>query len=360
MRVTQTFLAGVASELPSRQRTSDAVADGRLAPELADELDIAEVAVSEGAAPAELAAAAARTALIRAGTPAAAVRLVLHADVWYQGQDLWAPASYVQRVAVGNRCPAVEVRQLSNGGMVSLELGARVLATCPPGAAAVLTTGDVFHEPGFDRWHSDPGTVYGDSGTAAVLSTEDGFASLLSVVTVSDPELEGMHRGDDPFGTEPFSVRKPLDLRHQQRAFLSSAGATGTVARVAAGQQEAVEQALKDADLTFAEIDWFVLPHFGKRRLRAGYLVRWGIHEANTTWRWARTIGHLGAGDQFAGLDHLVSSGLLRAGAHCLLAGVGAGFSWSAAVVRVDRVPRWPAQRDSGGFPAGPVSMNCP
>jgi 3-oxoacyl-[acyl-carrier-protein] synthase-3 len=46
-------------------------------------------------------------------------------------------------------------------------------------------------------------------------------------------------------------------------------------------------------------------------------------------------VGHLGAGDQFAGLAHLVDTGLLHLGQTCVLVGIGAGFSWTVAVLEV-------------------------
>ncbi|MEZ3183138.1 3-oxoacyl-ACP synthase, partial [Streptomyces pimonensis] len=48
-----------------------------------------------------------------------------------------------------------------------------------------------------------------------------------------------------------------------------------------------------------------------------------------------------GAGDPFAGLDHLVTSGALGPGDTCMLFGVGAGFSWSCAVVEILNAPSW-------------------
>lgn len=145
------------------------------------------------------------------------IHLVLHANTYHQGHDLWAPASYVQRMAVGNSCLSLEVRQLSNGGMAALELAASHLLSVPSRHSALITTGDRFCLPGFDRWNTDPGTVCGDGGTALVLSARDGFARIRSLVTVSDPALEGMGRGTDPFSDAP-SRRGPRSVsRHTVR-----------------------------------------------------------------------------------------------------------------------------------------------
>ncbi|MFC1402693.1 MULTISPECIES: ketoacyl-ACP synthase III family protein [Streptacidiphilus] len=332
MRYDSLYIAAAASRLPGRVRVADAVAQGLCDARLARSTDLVEVSVAEGEPPAEMAARAARAALRASGHDPGEIDLLLHADVYYQGQDLWAPASYVQRVALGNRCPAVEVRQMSNGGMASIELAAGYLAGTG-GTAALLTTGDWFGAPGFDRWNSDPGTVYADGGTALVLSRHTGVAAVRSLATVSDADLEGMHRGDDPFGAAPFSHRPRVDLEAHKRDFLAANGLSHSVDRISAGQDEALKRALADADCALADIDWFVLPHFGLRRLTGAYLRRWGVGPQATTWPWARTVGHLGAGDQYAGLAHLLESGRARPGRLALLAGVGAGFTWSFAVI---------------------------
>ncbi|WKD32281.1 ketoacyl-ACP synthase III family protein [Streptomyces xanthophaeus] len=335
MRYDDLYIAGAALHVERRSPVSDALRDGLCDERTAERSGITSVAVSAGGSAPELAVEAARLALAQADVDPVDVDLLLHATVQYQGHDLWAPASYIQRYALGNRCPAVEIRQLSNGGMAALELAAGHLAPGSGRTAALLTTGDVFGAPGFDRWRSDPGTVYGDAGTALVLSRRAAFARLVSLATVSDADLEGMHRGSDPFGRMPFSVRTPIDLGLLQQEFVEETGRSYTVARINAGQDEALKRALADADCTLADIDWFVLPNFGRRRLHSVFLRRWNIPEERTTWAFGSSVGHLGAGDQFAGLAALADSGRTRPGQRCLVFGVGAGFTWSCAVLEL-------------------------
>lgn len=334
MRYDDVFVAAAASRLPARRAVAEAVAEGRCDPRVARSTGLESVSVAAGEAPAEMAARAAAEALRLSGHDPGRIDLVLYADVYYQGHDLWPPASYVQRVAVGNRCPAVEIRQMSNGGMAALELAAGHLCGTG-GTAALLTTGDRFCGPGFDRWRSDSGTVYADGGTALVLSRSSGFAALRSLATVSDADLEGMHRGDDPFGTAPFGNRPRVDLDAHKDDFVAARGQSFVLERVSAAQNEVLKLALSDAGCELADIDWFVLPHFGRRRLDSGFLKRWGVRPEATTWPWARTVGHLGAGDQYAGLAHLAGEGLLRPGQRVLVAGVGAGFTWTIAVLDI-------------------------
>ncbi|MBG0851929.1 ketoacyl-ACP synthase III family protein [Streptomyces spinoverrucosus] len=334
MRFDDLYIAGAAAHLEGRSTVAEALRDGRCDERTATRTGIVSVAVSTGASAPELAVGAARQVLERTGTHPTDIDLLLHATVQHQGHDLWAPASYIQRYAVGNRCPAIEIKQLSNGGMAALELASGYLAGASGRTAALLTTGDVFCEPGFDRWRSDPGTVYGDAGTALVLGrSRTGFARLRSLVTVSDADLEQMHRGRDPFSRVPFEMRQPIDLGLLQRTFIEDTGRSYSVARITAGQDETLKRTLAEADCTLSDVSWFVLPNFGRGRLNSTFLRRWNIPEERTTWPWGRSVGHLGAGDQFAGLAFLAESGRTRAGELGLLYGVGAGFSWSCAVV---------------------------
>lgn len=348
------YVAACATWLPPPVPVAKAIADGHCDEMLAARTGALSVAVADTESAPEMAARAARIALGRAGYGPADIDLILHANFFYQGHDVWAPASYVQRVAVGNSCLAMEVRQASNGGMAAVELACAYLAADARRTAALVTTGDKCGPPGFDRWRSDQGTVYADGGTALVLSRQRGFARLRSLITVGDPELEGMHRGDDPFGPVPLSSRPTVDLNACKRAFLTRTGTSHAVARVSAGQESAIKQALAEAGVELEGIDRIALPHLGRRRLQVGYFRRFGLAPEVTTWLWSRRVGHLGGGDPIAGLEHLVTTGALGPGGLCLLVSVGAGFTWSAAVVEILERPGWAGTRlDPGASPPG-------
>jgi 3-oxoacyl-[acyl-carrier-protein] synthase-3 len=296
---------------------------------------IVSVCVSDSESAPEMAVLAARSALGQSDCEPGDVCLVLHASAYYQGHDMWAPASYIQRLALGNRCPAMEVSQMSNGGMAAVELAAAYLAAAPGRTAALLTTADRFCLPGFDRWRSDPSTICGDGATALVLSRRPGYARVRSLVTVSDPGLERGGRGDDRFGDAPLSARTPVDMTVGSSSLVRELGLEAMLKRIEAGQREAFERAAAEADVKFSEIDWFVLPNMGRLRMRAQYFRPFGIDPERTTWSWGTRVGHLGAGDQFGGFAHLVVNGILKPGQICLLAGIGAGFTWTTAIVEM-------------------------
>lgn len=339
MHFDDLYIAGCGRWFPPPVTAEEAERAGLCERKLIWRSEFASVCVAESGSAAEMAARAVTPALRQAGCAPDEISLILHADTYYQGYDLWPPASYVQHAAVGNRCPAIEIRQMSNGGMAALELAAAYLAASPARQFALVTTGDRFCGPGYDRWHSDLGTICGDGGTAAVLSSRSGYARLLSLASVSDSSLEKMNRGNDPVGDAPFSVRKPIDLEAHRSDFVSEVGLDTVMDRIDAGQRETLKMALSEAETDFADLSWFVLPSMGRGRLKAHFLDPLNIDLDKTTWEWGRHIGHLGAGDQIAGLGHLADTGRLRPGQRCLLAGVGAGFCWSAAVVEMVKEP---------------------
>lgn len=350
MRWDDIYLRACASWLPPVMAAEAAVRRGLVEEVAVRRMQVTGVTVADVSAP-EMAVDAARSAMRRAGCSPDDIALILHASLYHQGHDLWSAASYVQRAAVGNRCPAIEVRQTSNGGMAALELAAAHLVA-GRGRAALITTADRFCAPGIDRWRSDPGTVLGDGATAVVLDREGGFARLVSLVLVSESELEQMHRGEDPPAQALPVTRRPVDLSVSTTAFLRGPLGRRAVTLMSAGHAESLKQALDEAETAMGDVDWFVLPHLGRRRLDVNYFRRFGIDPDRTLWSWSRGIGHLGAGDQFAGLTHLVESRRAREGDRCLLLGVGGGFTWSTAVLEILHRPEWPAHAGS------PVSID--
>jgi 3-oxoacyl-[acyl-carrier-protein] synthase-3 len=341
MKFDSLYIAGCGTWLPDRMTVAEAERAGLCDRRLTWRTEIASVCVAAEESAPQMAALAAAPALRQAGCGPTDIDLVLHADAYYQGHDLWPSAAYVQRAALGSgsRAPAIEIRQMSNGGMAAMELAASYLVADSARQRALITTGDRFCLPGFDRWRSDQGTVCGDGGTAIVLAKTGGFARLCSLVTICDSSLEKMSRGADPFGAAPFSLRQPIDLDGARADFIAEAGLEFVLEAINAGQRDVIDKALMEGEAKLSEIDWFVVPNLGHGRIKAHFLAPLGIEPERTTWAWGRYVGHLGAGDQIAGLAHLAGSRRLRRGQQCLLLGVGAGFSWSAAVVTIVDVP---------------------
>ena len=340
MDIADVYVSGVGLHLARRMPVGEVVERGIADLRTVRRSGMRSVCVGERSGP-EMAVQAARAALRGSGRVPSDIGVVLHASTWFQGHDLWAPASYVQREAVGNSCLSLEVGQLSNGGMAAMEMAVAWLRadTDAGPRSALITTGDRFCPPGFDRWHTDPGTVCGDGGTALVLSRGAGFARLRSLVTVSDPSLETMGRDGDGFAPAPLTARAPIGVAASRERLVKEIGLTRLLELLQAGQRAAFDRALEEAGAKASDVTWFVLPNLGRPKMDAPFFQVLDIDPERTTWLWGSGVGHLGAGDPFAGLARLAGTGALRPGQFCALISAGGGFAWSVAVLEVVTEP---------------------
>ncbi|MEV0219885.1 ketoacyl-ACP synthase III family protein [Streptomyces sp. NPDC050704] len=342
MRWENLFVSGVAAWLPPLAAAEDAVSDGLLAPERGKLRGIVSVTVasdSEEDAPPRMAVRAAREALGRGNTDPGDVALVLHSSLWFQGVDMWPAASYIAHEAVGRQVPAFGLAQRCNGGMGAIELAASYLgAGIGDGHAALLTTGDRFAGPRVDRWNSVDVTMYGDGAAALVLSTRDGFARVLSTATGVDNSLEILARGDEPFVPHPVEPSSAVDLGARTVRGAELAALPDLTHRYIDLLVAAKTRALEDAGTSIDGIAHAVIP---VSRRGTGHELHHllGLPDERTSWAYGRTTGHVGAGDQFAGLAHLTENALVSPGDRVLLFGGGAGYTCTAAVVEILRMP---------------------
>lgn len=340
MRYSDVYVAGVASWLPPREPVA-----GRHDPE--EEAASARESVAVAGpddAPPVMATRAGSLALARSGVPADDVALLLHASMWYQGLDFWSAAAYIHHAVLGENkiAPAIDIGQMCCGSMGGIELAAGYLTAGPDRRAALVTVADRFQFPGFDRWNTEGSSVvYGDGAGALVLAKGAGFGRLLAVHTTVDTSLEPMCRGDDEFGMASEMSLGPVDNQTRRDAFLKRMGTDEVIARTNAGLTAAVSNVLDDAGLELADVSRFVFPNVGLGLLRAAYLGPLGLDVESTAWELGRTTGHVGAADYLTGLTYLIEQGRLTAGDRVMMIGIGHGFTWSAAIVECDEVPRW-------------------
>ncbi|GAA5071493.1 ketoacyl-ACP synthase III family protein [Nocardia iowensis] len=338
------YLNAAAVSLGRKEETAVAVAEGRYAAE-ENEVDgyLAIRVEDKRASAVEMAIDAAKLAVQRAGSAADEVDLVVHASCGHPGIDHFASASYIQHHTLGGTANALEVRQFSNGGLAAIEVAAALLTARTAPSAALITTADRFAHPGYDRYRSDKGILLSDGATGLVLSRSPGVAELLSTGLLGDTTWGDAYIGDEPWTDAAQISGRPVDLRTRREQFLAAHGdvLVEVVQSVTQRQQEAVEIALADAGLTSADVARWVFPNHGLTVVDWTFRKGIGIEEAQTTWEWGRQIGHIGAGDQTAGLTHLLETRAVRPGDIVALCGVGMGFSYGCVLVRILEQPEW-------------------
>lgn len=330
--------------LGRRESTASAVASGRYSA-LDNEADgyLAACVADEGPA-VEMAVEAARQALGRSGLDSSEFSLVIHACCAHQGLENLAAASYVQSRTVQGSATAVEVNQFSSGGVMAVELAAASLAVRPQPRAALVTTSDRFVPPTYDRYRTDKGTVFGDGAAALVLSRRPGVARLLSTSVIGDASFIELQIGDARWTDAVDPSTWPVDLTRRRKEHLDARGVDVLMRLMVAStrvQQACIDSALADADVTAEQIAWWVVPNMGTAVVDWDFRRRLGIEESRTTWSWGREVGHLGAGDQLAGLDHLFEAGSVQVGDRVALVGVGQGENYGCAVLEVLQEPQW-------------------
>ena len=309
-----------------------AIADGRYDDELASAHEYRSVSSAPDTPPVEMAARAATLALERSTVDKAAIVLHAHASSTPQGPDDVVPAAYVQGKTLPQGVFTVDVQQSCNGALAALELAAAYVTTAGTGTAALVTTAERHGGPGVNRYDLDPGSVDGDGATAVVLRNGPGPLRLRSTVVRSD----GRFTTTTPLDPADLADRRAI-LMAQRKRLLPMLDSMASL------QRESVTTALADAEAEPGDVARWVFPNIGANMVDAEFRKSLGIDVARTTWDWGRTVGHLGAGNQFGGLTYLMETGAVRPGDLIALCGNGTGFSYGCAVLEVIEPPAWAA-----------------
>ncbi|MFH9061791.1 ketoacyl-ACP synthase III family protein [Streptomyces coeruleorubidus] len=344
MKWNDVYIAGTASYLCAAEDVQEAVASGRYDPAEAETDEFTAVRVARADEfPAQMAAEAGARALRRSGLAPDDVVLVASAHVGFQGLDLASTASYVQGQVLGRPgASAVNVGQASNGGMAALDLAAACVAARPGPAAALVTTGDKFTPPQYDRYRTDSGIVLADGATGLVLARGGGAARLLSSNVISDAAHEGFWRGDAPWTDYSDPAGWPVNLTPRKDEYLArGVDLMAVMVNLDKRQQESMDLALAEAGVAIRDVARFVYPHVGSKLFDWDLMASLGIERSRTTFAWGSQVGHLGAGDQIAGLNHLLETRAVRPGDKVVLVGTGGGWSFGSAVLEIQEVPEW-------------------
>jgi 3-oxoacyl-[acyl-carrier-protein] synthase-3 len=325
------YVASAAAELPPAMPIADAIRDGLYTQESADVAGYHAVTIAkESSTLFELASAAALSVVARAAVPATDIRTVLFVSIFpYTRPPLFnVPAALAE--TVGAPCSfAAEISGAScAAGVDALVLaGHRLLLTGD--RAALVVTGDLWRQPHIDRFNCNDGFIFADGASAVVLSRDGGYARLLSSATLTDPTLSGLH-ADVP------STRTPVDITARARAFLQTRMGTDEVhERLGASLLATIDAALSLANVGMADVARIAFPAVGRTFLQR-YLDMLDVPISRTTWNYYETTSHIGPGDQFSSLAHLIDQDQCHSGDVILLIGEGVGFQFSVAVLRVE------------------------
>jgi 3-oxoacyl-[acyl-carrier-protein] synthase-3 len=335
------YLAGLAAHVPPALPTARAAELGWYdMPAQAADGGWTGVAMAGTVAAPDLAVAAARVALARSGHGADDVDLVLHCSVYHQGPDGWSAPHYIQNAVLGGQAPAIELRQGCNGLFGALELAAAYLSTGK--RAALITAADNFGAPLVDRfsygWRGGRESILGDAGSALVLSRRGGFARVRAVASMSLPELEELYRGSEPLFPPDCTVGRKLDLS-ARIAHLGSGALASAAMKLARARREFARGFLDEAGVAPSDIARVTHVFAGDRRYVEQVLRPIGIDPERGVLGYSRGVGHLGASDHAAALDHLLGTRAVGPGDLVLMIGNAVGVSISCGLVEILHLP---------------------
>ncbi|MEV7891968.1 ketoacyl-ACP synthase III family protein [Streptomyces sp. NPDC088357] len=325
---------------PDRETVEDAIAAGKLDTPDADKIGVSQLPVSTQWSGPELAVAAARDAMSRAGWSPSKVGLVLHTWIYHQGHDMWSPPHFVANEVGNPEAQSYGVQQGCNGGALALQLAAMHLTADRHLGAALVTTGDRFQPPGMDRWTSDYGLGFGDAGTAALLHRGDAEPddyALVSMATATDAQFELMMRHGDDFSPAPLWHNEYIDLRRPKKSYLAEYGKKKFETVAGRNIRKVIADSLHDAGLRPDDprIKYIALPRLGASLLDSIYGPVINELLKAEALRFGAATGHLGCGDFLANLADLRDHASLQPGDFALVIGGGAAWTWACAVVQV-------------------------
>lgn len=223
------------------------------------------------------------------------------------------------KLGIHNGCAAFDVQAVCSGFAYALAVGDKFIRSGMH--KHVLVIGAEVFSRLLD--FTDRGTcvLFGDGAGAVVLSASDSPGILATAM-----HADGRYR-------HILAVPSFLNAGALQgQAFLHMDGPA--VFKLAVNVLEKVAQeVLQASQLSEAEIDWLI-PHQANIRIMQGSAKKLGIPLSHVVVT-VDQHGNTSAASIPLALDAAIRDGRIKAGHHLLLEGVGGGFTWAAAVVRM-------------------------
>lgn len=232
---------------------------------------------------------------------------------------------------LGLRCPAFDLSAACAGFLYGLEIGVNAIVAGRKQRVLVIA--------------ADARSRYVDPRDHRALVLFADAAAGVLLAPSARPGLLALHTGAEgrasmgawvPAGgtARPTSAETLEAGEH----YVQVDGKAEIFERFVEYTRETCEAALSMAGLTFADIDVFIT-HQGNARMVERTVDALGIDPAKAINRIARHGNVSGASVPLA-LSEAVSSGRIRQGDIVMLTSVGAGYTFGAAIYRVDELPR--------------------
>lgn len=272
----------------------------------------------------DLAAHACKDAIAAAGINAEQVDFIVCATLT---PDYFMPSSacLIQHKLGATRAGACDINAACSGFIYGLQHADALIRAGVH--RTVVVVGSEIMTARLDWTKRDTAVLFGDGAGAVVLRGDAAGPGILSTYTASDGA--GYDILMVPAGGSA-QVITPENINALNRGIHMNGRELYKRAIHAFG--DAVEQALRRADVTVDEIDLFV-PHQANRRIIAAACERIGLPEEKVFLNLDQVANTSAASIPIA-LDQARAQGRLKDGDLVLLAAFGAGLTWGSAVIR--------------------------
>ncbi|WP_055495829.1 ketoacyl-ACP synthase III family protein [Streptomyces sp. TP-A0356] len=341
MRVENVHISSLGVTLHEWASVEQAVAEGRVDPEVTAANGLTGTHVSGDVPAMDLAVSAATAALERSKLEPDEITSHIHSAVHYQGPVGSYPPGYILRELGLDGVSALYLQQGCNGMLGSLEVAIGQMTGAARSEAVLLTTGENFSSPEVDRWTGYGQSYFlGDGGAAVLLSAEEGFAEVRSLHAGVLPALEKWHRGDGPLLLR--GETDAMDMQERTARFNETEMTVSeTLEKLSIFDLDVIHRALVDADLNAADLAKVVPINMDGRMIEYSLMLPLSLPMSRSSWDFGKGVGHVGGADVFITLGHLVRTREVGPGDHVLLVSQGPGWICTACVVTITDLPAW-------------------
>jgi 3-oxoacyl-[acyl-carrier-protein] synthase III len=281
--------------------------------------------------PSNMALAAARTAVARAGVDPREIGLVIWNGGQHKDYPCWLAGLKVAHELGAANAWSFDMEAMCGSMMAAFEV-ARAMMSAKPSLHYVLIASGYRNGDLIDL--SVPATRFMlDLGAG-------GAAVLLEAGCPSNRILGTAFKGDGSFSEDcivPVMGAKkwPPESADVSRMHFEIEDEEGFKEKLGARTMpnfyQVIRESLAEAGLTERDIDYLAILHF-KKSAHDAVLKELGLKDAQTTY--LDQYGHLGQNDQVLSLELGLKAGKIHDGSNVVMVGAGLGFVWASALVR--------------------------
>ncbi|ENM5790366.1 ketoacyl-ACP synthase III family protein [Vibrio mimicus] len=328
------YIRGIGAYIPNQRITTQyAVAHYGYPIAYMSKDDYVSVAIEPKLFPPQMAEIASRAALRDARIDGSEIKNLIYASIHWQGYErIWNPASYLQNQLALYETLPLNIQHGCNGGFLALQ---QIFKQTEPNHQLLLVSADNFTHSSFSRWNADYGLIYGDAAVSTLFDSNRGFAKVIFFQTKTIPELETLHRLDDPHCENEVSWKQDYDIKATKKHFLQKKSHEAFTYPILFCLESIKDQLIEQIKPKKGSISWLVTPFVGDSVRLSTYEKIFGPLCQRSFWSEGKKIGHTGASDALLGVYMLLNGNQVKIGDQILLVSAGAGFTCSVMLIEI-------------------------